>query len=274
MTLPPLHVERGAGDDTGLPIVMLHGWAMNLRVFDRLRADLAAGEAGAPPLQSWAIDLPGYGRSPWWPDAVRFEVQCAAVLAALPPRCVLAGWSFGAKIALALAAQQPARIAGLVLLSASPKFARTADWPHGADAATLEVFKDMVQQHWQQLIEDFLWLQVRGSQQAAATLQQLQAALAAQGEPRREALLAGLQWLGELDLRPALKSVRQPALIISGLNDRVTLPEASRWLAQALPDGRLLELARAGHAPFISHHAAVAAAIRGFMAALAPGMAR
>ena len=271
MSIAPLHVERSAGSDgAGVPIVLLHGWAMNLRVFDRLRADLAAPAAGQIPLQSWAIDLPGHGRSPWSDDAAGFDAQCAAVLAALPPRCVLAGWSMGAKIAMALAAHHPARITALVLMSASPRFQRSADWPAGADPATLQVFEDMVQRDWQQLIEDFLWLQVRGTQQADQTLGELQAALAAQGQPRREALLAGLRLLGEVDLRPLLAAVHQPALVIAGRNDRVTLPAAARWLAQALPGARLLEIARAGHAPFISHHAQVAAAIREFIATLPP----
>lgn len=275
MTFLPLHVERDAGGDAAaLPVVMLHGWAMNLRVFDRLRADLAAADAGAQPLHTWAIDLPGCGRSPWWPEAAGFDTHCEAVLAALPSRCVLVGWSLGAKIALALAARHRQRIAALVLLSASPKFARADDWPQGADPRTLEVFEAMVERDWRQLVEDFLWLQVRGTQQAEQTLQALQAALASQGEPHRDALLAGLRTLGEVDLRPLVADVHQPALVISGLNDRVTLPAAGRWLAQSLRDAKLLEIPRTGHAPFISHHAEVAAAIRGFVNGLPGGTAQ
>jgi len=180
----------------------------------------------------------------------------------------------GAKIAMALAAQHPSRVPALVLMSASPRFSRSEDWPAGADPHTLQVFEDMVQRDWQQLIEDFLWLQVRGTQQAEETLGELQAALQAQGEPRREALLDGLRLLGEVDLRPMLAGLRQPALIIAGRNDRVTLPAAARWLAQALPGAKLLEISRAGHAPFISHHAQVAAAIRGFIDTLPPGAMR
>ena len=272
MKVLSLHVEQDDGAGAGaLPLVMLHGWAMNLRVFDRLRADLAAADGDAPSLHTRAIDLPGCGRSPWWPEAAGFDTHCEAVLAALPPRCVLVGWSLGAKIALALAARHPQRIAALVLLSASPKFARAEDWPQGADPRTLEVFKSMVQRDWRQLIEDFLWLQVRGTRQAEETLQELKTALAAQGEPHRDALVAGLQTLGEVDLRPVVGAVRQPSLVISGLNDRVTLPAAGRWLAQALPHATLLEIPRTGHAPFISHHAEVAGAMREFINAQPSG---
>jgi pimeloyl-[acyl-carrier protein] methyl ester esterase len=127
-----LHVERSApaGRPVGeLPLVMLHGWGMNLRVFDRLREDLAR--------ETWAIDLPGHGRSPWWPEASAFDVQRDAVLAVLPPCCVLVGWSLGAKLALSLAAVPAQRVAALVLLSPSPRFLRGEDWPQGADPAAL-----------------------------------------------------------------------------------------------------------------------------------------
>lgn len=264
-----LHVERSASaqrDPRAAPLVMLHGWGMNLRVFDDLRRDLRDSAAQPPQLETWAIDLPGYGRSPWWPEAAAFEVQCEAVLAALPPRCVLAGWSFGAKIAMALAANHPSRIDSLVLLAATPKFARTADWPHGTDGSTLDVFREMLQRDWRQTLEDFVWLQVRGSVDAEQTRTRLEAALIAQGMPHREALLVGLQLLESLDLREVVARIRQPTLVIGGLNDRVALPGATRWLAQALPQATLVEIPRAGHAPFISHHAEVAAAIRGFLA--------
>ncbi len=47
-----------------MPLVCLHGWGMNLRAFDPLRA--ALGDAHG----SWALDLPGHGRSEWH-DAAR-----------------------------------------------------------------------------------------------------------------------------------------------------------------------------------------------------------
>lgn len=256
-----LHVERGltlAAD--ALPLVMLHGWGMNLRVFDALRAQL-------PQQPSWAMDLPGHGRSPWTPAAAGFEAQCEAVLAALPPRCVLLGWSLGAKIALALAARQPARIAALVLVAATPKFAHAADWPHGMQQAPLRAFRSVLEQDWQQTLEDFIWLQVRGSQHADAVAATLAAALQAHGAPRRDALLAGMQLLEQVDLRDLLPAVHQPVLLVTGRNDRVTAPGAAQWLAQALPQATLHLLPRAGHAPQLSHAPELAAVLRGFLAA-------
>lgn len=242
-----------------LPLVMLHGWGMNLRVFDALRAQL-------PRLPTWAMDLPGHGRSPWSADVAGFEAQCAAVLAALPPRCVLLGWSLGAKIALALAARAPARIAALVLVAATPKFAHAADWPHGMQQGPLRAFRSVLEQDWQQTLEDFIWLQVRGSQHADAVAAALAGALQAHGAPRREALLAGMQLLEQVDVRALVPQVRQPVLLVTGRNDRVTAPAAAQWLAQALPQSTLQILPRAGHAPQLSHAGDLAALLRAFLA--------
>jgi len=257
-----LYAEHGAapaGATTALPLVMLHGWGMNLRVFDALRREL-------PQIESCAIDLPGHGRSPWWPEAADFDVLCEAVLAALPARCVLLGWSLGAKVALALAAQNPSRIAALALLAATPKFAHGPDWPHGMQAAPLRAFRSVLEQDWRQTLEDFIWLQVRGSQDADAVAHALQAALLAHGAPRQEALLAGMRLLETVDLRALVARVRQPALLVTGRNDRVTGPAAAQWLAETLPQATLRILPRAGHAPQLSHPAGVADALRGFLA--------
>lgn len=237
---------------------MLHGWGMNLRAFDALRARL-------PDIATIAIDLPGHGRSAWSPELAEFDAQCAAVLAALPPRCMLLGWSLGAKLAMALAAAHPQRIDALVLVSATPKFARAADWPHGMDPASLRAFRSVLEQDWRQTLQDFVWLQVRGSRDADAAAQSLLGALAEHGEPRREALLAGMRVLEQLDLRPQVPRLTQPALLVAGRHDRVTLPGAAHWLASALPRASLLELPRAGHAPHISHADEVAAALRDFL---------
>jgi pimeloyl-[acyl-carrier protein] methyl ester esterase len=272
VTMESLHMEHrapaaaGASRQLGVPIVLLHGWGMNLRVFDALRDDLAAEE-------TWAVDLPGHGRSPWWPAAATFDEQVRAVLAILPPRCVLLGWSFGAKLAMAIAAAQPRRVAAAILIAASPKFAQDASWPHGMAAEALRAFDTVLAQDWQQTLQDFIALQLRGSRHAEESRQMIESALAVHGAPQRAALLAGMQLLETVDLRGIAATITQPVLLIAGQHDRVTPTSAARWLAQAMPHATLVEIARAGHAPMVSHHAEVAASIRQFLATLPPGAA-
>jgi pimeloyl-[acyl-carrier protein] methyl ester esterase len=184
---------------------------------------------------------------------------------------VLLGWSFGAELALALAAADPRRVAALVLIAASPKFAQGDAWPHGMAPQAMRAFDAVLTQDWRRTLQDFIGLQLRGSRHAEPARQAIDAALAAQGAPQREALVAGMALLDRVDLRELVSRVVQPVLLVAGQNDRVTPPAAARWLAQRLPDGRLLEVVRAGHAPQVSHHAEVAAAISAFLCSLSPG---
>jgi pimeloyl-[acyl-carrier protein] methyl ester esterase len=234
---------------------------MNLRVFDSVRQSLAVD------FPSWAIDLPGHGRSSWTPQA-SFEVQTEQLLAALPERCVMLGWSLGGKFALELARRAPARVDALVLIAATPKFAQAADWPHGADAGARGVFRAMLEQDWHQTLDDFLWLQLRGSRNAELAQARLQQALQSHGSPSIEALRRDLDLLDELDLRQSLPAVSQPALVVAGQHDRVTPPAAARVLAATLPRGRYVEIARAAHAPFVSHVEEFTAVVREFLDSL------
>jgi proline iminopeptidase len=68
------------------------------------------------------------------------------------------------------------------------------------------------------------------------------------------------------DLRPYLHQIDAPTLIIVGRYDWVCPPVAGRLLASQIPDGRLVEIAEAGHFPFSEEpkafHDAVAAFVQ------------
>ncbi|MDP2675515.1 MAG: alpha/beta fold hydrolase [Dehalococcoidia bacterium] len=53
------------------------------------------------------------------------------------------------------------------------------------------------------------------------------------------------------DLRPRLRDIRVPALVIAGAQDRAVTVERARELADALPQGNLLIIEKSGHYPFI-----------------------
>ena len=236
--------STGAG---GLPLVCLHGWGLNLRVFDALREDLG----DAQPLV--ALDLPGHGASAWDASRAGFDAQVDAVLEALPPRCALLGWSLGGQLALQTAARAPDRVARLVLVATTPRFVAEATWPHGMADSVMQRFATQLASDWHQTVEDFLQLQVRGSRDATAALAQLQRALREHGEAQPAALAAGLEILKSVDLRDVAAQVHVETLVVSGQHDRITPPGASAWLAATLPHAHAVELPRAGHAPFLSH---------------------
>lgn len=254
------------------PLVMLHGWALNLRVFDDLAAQLRA-EPLVPHRDILRLDLPGHGRaaepaSLYGHDAEgAWDIVAVArhVLAQLPPRCALLGWSLGAKLALHIAAIEPARIERLALLCATPRFAQAPDWPYGSPSSVLGAFADHLQRDYRRTVREFLELQVRGSANADTALAALQAALLAQGECPPDTLRRAARMLHAVDQRAALRDVRVPTLVIAGEYDRLVHPRASAALAELLPDARFVQIAKAGHAPFLSHPAEVIAVLRAFL---------
>jgi pimeloyl-[acyl-carrier protein] methyl ester esterase len=256
-----LYVEvNGNGPD----LVLLHGWGLNVRVWDGLVEELRDR------FRMIAVDLPGHGRSPWSPGRNTPAEQAWLLHSALAPisnRYSLLGWSLGGQIALDLAAAMPAQIDKLVLVATTPRFTAAPDWPYGMKADAIAKMATQLRDDYQQTVRDFLDLQVRGSLEGGNVIEQLRNALFVHGQAKPEALEAGLSTLATSDLRPTLPHVRTPTLVIAGQNDRITAPGASRALAEALPDARYVEMRRAAHTPFLSHRKEFAAVLARFLRA-------
>jgi len=254
-----LYVEvNGSGPD----LVLLHGWGLNVRVWDGLVEELRDR------FRIIAVDLPGHGRSAWGAGLGTPAEQAWLIhstLASVSNRYSLLGWSLGGQIALDLAAAMPGQIDKLVLVAATPRFAQSPDWPYGMRPAAITKLATQLRQDYRQTVSDFLELQVRGSVQGSGVLDQLRHALFVHGQAQPGALEAGLNTLATSDLRPTLSHVRAPTLVIGGQNDRITAPAASRALAEALPDARYVEMHRAAHAPFLSHKKEFAALVDQFL---------
>jgi pimeloyl-[acyl-carrier protein] methyl ester esterase len=262
---PALHVERSG---RGRPLVLLHGWGLNLRVFDALRESLAATR------EVFAVDLPGHGRSAFDGSRRSLVAQAEDVLAALPSAFDLLGWSFGGQIALVMVASAPRRIERLVLVSTTPRFVHAPDWPAGLAPGVAEAFAMQLRTDYTRTIGEFLELQVRGSRDAERVLAALRRAVLTQGAAAADALAAGLDILRTADLRPQLAAVAVPTLVLGGQYDRVIPPAATRALASALPDAVHHEFARAAHAPFLSHPREFAARVHAFIDPVADAAAR
>jgi pimeloyl-[acyl-carrier protein] methyl ester esterase len=175
---------------SGPALVLLHGWGLNLRIWDGLAAALSDR------FRIIAVDLPGHGRSAWLPERSSLEEQAAQVretVAGIAGEYSLLGWSLGGQIALQLAAAdarsatRPGRagaaaaIHRLVLVATTPRFVAAPDWPHGAPAERLAAQAGGLRSDYRRTVSDFLELQVRGSADGGVALEQLRAALFAHG---------------------------------------------------------------------------------------------
>ena len=251
-----VYVEtRGAGPD----LVLLHGWALHGGSWGPWLDRLAASH------RLHLVDLPGHGRSPWPEHARSLADLARAVSPRLPSGAAILGWSLGGLVALELARQRGADVAALVLVATTPRFLKQDDWPHGMEPATLKGFAAGLAGDYRRTIANFLALQTWGDEHATDALRSLRATLAAHGEPDPRALEAGLEILRAADLRDALPQVAAPTLVVAGEHDRITPAAAGRELAARLPSARYREIAKAGHAPFLSHADGVTREVEEFL---------
>ncbi|MHB1213687.1 MAG: pimeloyl-ACP methyl ester esterase BioH [Thiobacillus sp.] len=238
-------------------LALVHGWGMHARMFEPLAALLAAD------FDVRTLNLPGHGGRAGAADNT-LQGWADDLAQQLPPNTTLLGWSLGGQVAMRVALDHPDKIARLILLASTPRFVTAGDWAHGMAAGDLQDFGAALVADPQATLLRFLGLQTRGMPNQKILLQEWRQTLRAAPAPSAVALTAGLAILRQTDSRDEVPRIGQPTLVLHGALDTLIPPAAGAWLARTLPDARHVELARAAHAPHLSHSAEVAAAIGRF----------
>ena len=241
-------------------LVLLHGWSMNREVWRPL---LAA-------LRPWAnvtlVDVPGCSIS----DAPGFDGRLSTLISALleqmPQRAVYIGWSLGGQVATLVSAQAPARVEALVTLCANPRFVAEDNWP-GMQQALFADFRTTCQRDAAGGLRRFDALQSQvGDALNRPRLKQL-SMLRSQSHPG-EQLAFGLDWLADLDTRPALASLSVPQLHLLGGADSLIPVALAKPLRQALdgqPSSQVEVLEDASHVVVLDDPEGVATRIEAFL---------
>jgi pimeloyl-[acyl-carrier protein] methyl ester esterase len=237
--------QHGQGPD----VVLLHGWSFHGGVWVDVARALSAR------YRVTVFDLPGHGRSrdvvlpAFTPEALAESVQRV-----VSGPAIWIGWSLGGFIALAAAQHTPQTVTQLVLVGATPKYVRSADWPHAMLPSVLEQFAQNVEVDYAATFTRFLSLQTAAGEDRDM-LRRLRDELFRYGEPTPAALRGGLQLLKDEDRRAVLAGIKAPTLVIHGERDRLVPVGAAHYMAGQIPDARLQVIPGAGHAPFLSHPA-------------------
>lgn len=251
---------------SGPPLVLLHGWAMHGGVFASMVAQLRDRYT------VHLVDLPGHGRSRDSAVPLTLEASAEAILAQVPDTAAWCGWSLGGLVALHVAATRPARVSRLAMVCASPRFVRDEDgerngWRYGVSPEILQDFARGLRQDYRGTLERFVALEAFGSDHEKAEIRALRDALFARGEPAAHVLADGLALLETTDLRACLPELQMPSLWLGGRRDKLVDSRAMQLAAAHAPRARFECFEHAGHAPFLTHAADVAAVLTEFLQA-------
>jgi pimeloyl-ACP methyl ester carboxylesterase len=189
--------------------------------------------------------------------------MAAALLAAHPGELVLAGASMGGRIAMEAARQAPHRLRGLAVLGSSAR----------ADSEELRALRsEAVARFEAGELEDVLKANVwfvfhRCVWDDEALLERYRAMVRRAGI--EQLVRQNRAMTTAPDLRDGLGALRCPTLVVCGDGDRVTPPECSREIAQAIAGARLELLADCGHMLTMEKPAELNALLVDWLAALA-----
>jgi 2-succinyl-6-hydroxy-2,4-cyclohexadiene-1-carboxylate synthase len=221
-------------------LLLLHGFTQTGASWDGVRRALGS---------RYRALAPDLGAGPWEAELDRLE-----------PLPVLAGYSMGGRLALALALRHPERVRALVLVSASPGLADEAE--RAARRAADETLAARIEAVG---VETFAreW----AAQPLFAGQSDEVAALAHEDRLRRSAAehAAQLRGLGTGVMPPLwdrLGELAMPVTLVVGERDAKFVAIAER-MAERLPSGAVEVVAGAGHAVPLEEPAAVAEAIAG-----------
>jgi pimeloyl-[acyl-carrier protein] methyl ester esterase len=270
-----LHVEVTG---QGKPLVLLHGWGMHGGIWGDTVARLAED------FEVHNVDLPGHGLSgkgeeergtektaepqlPFSlsPSPFSLDTIVGELSARFTKPVSVLGWSLGGIIAQHWAFRFPLKVERLVLVASTPCFTEREDWLFGMPGENLQQFAAELEKNHAATLRRFLALQLRGSEHERELLAALREKLFSRGEPQLAALRGGLHILRDADLREQAPAITQPTLAIAGQRDKLTPPEASYYLAQVMPNARVVEIEGAAHAPFLSHPDIFVAQVRKFL---------
>ena len=255
-------------------LVMLHGFGCDSRVFASIGAKLSRE------IDVLMVDMPGHGQTP--PEAGQakenstfFGFAAYSILHALDQYLgetySLLGWSMGGQIALEMYKQKSAHkcddpgcshnpIGSLILISSTPRFVSSGDFPVGMNKAVFNKFKKGINEHAESSMDDFYNLLFSKNEDGGKYIGDLK-----KQTPPQKTLSSCMESFEKFDARSILPKIEVPALIITGDSDQIIDPKTSMFLSQKIKNSALKVFKGAGHAPHLTREKEISDEIREFI---------
>ncbi len=269
---------RQAGQ--GAPLLLLHGWGGSSRHWYLTMQELATIRT------VYALDMPGYGKTPPLHGPSSAERQAACVLEFADKmgleRFDINGHSFGGAVAAYLAAHHPERINRLILTSFG-----TLDTTMGQFIlSSIYLQTSLPMQFWHYWMGMFQpWFMLWQSSLVAASYNPVVLFTISRPffyhipfdplliqEGFNEFVLMDARTavenpmsLGNPELSTALTQIAAPTLLIAGHQDMLMLPALIEQAAQIIPGSQIHWIEACGHVPMIERPADYTRALQDFL---------
>lgn len=226
---------------SGVPLVMLHGFPLNLTMWD------AQIDALASHCRVIAPDQRGFGHTPLGSRALTIKQlahDLAALLDAMAVRdpAIICGLSMGGYVALVFQRIFPARVKALLLCDTRAN----ADTPDAA--ADRLALAERVRQTGSGAVVDTMLPKLLGATTVAQQPELVDRVRAMMLGTSPDTMAAALRALAARpDSTPSLPQISVPTLAVVGEQDAITPPEVMNAMADAIPNCQRTIIAGAGH---------------------------
>ena len=175
-----------------------------------------------------------------WMEDVRAVMDSAG-----SKEATLVAHGHGTQMALMSAATHPDRVASLVLINGFARFSRANDYPGGIPPAAADTLLEGIVQTWGTgVTAAYLGPSVASDPGVQEWYGRVERFAATPGTA-----LAKMRAILSLDVRRVLPLVRAPTLVVQNRDDAFVRSAHGRYLAEHLPNARLLERDSADHWP-------------------------
>jgi pimeloyl-ACP methyl ester carboxylesterase len=244
------YAQFDEGNKDQPPVVLIHGAGSNHAIWPAEIRRMSGQRV-------LAVDLPGHGRTGGvGMQSIRaYASQMVEFLAELGLyQAVFIGHSMGGAIALELAVNHPAHVAGLGLIATGAYL--------GVDPLFLENLSNPVTTP---IALHTLRQRAFGRQASPALIERCMKSIK---ETRSSVLYGDWRACADFDIREQISRAEAPAWIIAGTEDKLIPIAYAHFLAGRLPASRLQIIPEAGHMVLLEESALVAQGLQQFLAAL------
>jgi pimeloyl-ACP methyl ester carboxylesterase len=252
---------RDRGEGVGDPIVLLHAFPLNSRMWEPQMEALSGERRIVTP------DYPGFGRSPRTPAQPDVRYYAEGVRGLLDrlglERVVLGGLSMGGYVAFACLRLFPERISGLVLANTRPDM-DSEEMREGRKEMAHRVSREGVA-----ILTEMMMPRLLAEQTLTGEPEIVDRVKSMILECSPDGVVAALGAMQDRpDSIPLLKEIPVPTLVIGGEDDVVSNPEVMGAMADGIPDASHVTLTGAGHLSNLEDPRRFNEALGGFLADL------